>query len=131
MSKPGEIIPAESGPIQLNAGRRSVTLTVRNTGDRAVQVGSHYHFFEVNRALVFDRGQALGMRLDIPAGTAVRFEPGAEQEVALVEIGGLRRIVGFAGLVNGSVETRAARNAALDAAERSGFGEIRKEWNHG
>ncbi|MBF2036567.1 MAG: urease subunit beta, partial [Leptolyngbyaceae cyanobacterium T60_A2020_046] len=77
---PGELLPAE-GEIELNAGRETVTLTVANTGDRPIQVGSHYHFFEVNAALDFDRDRAKGMRLDIPAGTAVRFEPGDEREV--------------------------------------------------
>lgn len=108
MPKPGEIIPAEGPALVLNAGRPQLRLSVRNTGDRAIQVGSHYHFFEANRALAFDRRQAFGKRLDIPAGTAVRFEPGAEQDVTLVDFGGLRRVVGFAGLVNGSVQTAAA-----------------------
>jgi urease subunit gamma/beta len=92
---PGELRPAE-GDIELNAGRRHSTLLVRNTGDRPVQVGSHYHFFEVNDALDFDREAAFGMRLDIPAGTAVRFEPGDEREVELVELGGNRRVPGSA-----------------------------------
>src|SRR5262249_35474599 len=92
-----------------------------NTGDRAVQVGSHYHFFEVNRALDFDRRQALGMRLDIPAGTAIRFEPGAEQEVALVELAGTRRVVGFSNLVGGSADARSTTQAALGAADQLGF----------
>src|ERR1700730_655812 len=123
MPEPGEIIPADAPPIVLNANRRGVQISVRNSGDRAIQVGSHYHFFETNRALVFDRRQALGMRLDIPAGTAVRFEPGAEQQVTLVEYGGLRRIVVFAGLVNGSLQTSGAERSALEAAERLGFRE--------
>lgn len=122
MAKPGEIIPAEGPPLELNAGRRRAQLSVRNSGDRAIQVGSHYHFFEANRALVFNRRDALGMRLDIPAGTAIRFEPGAEQQVMLVEYGGSRRIVGFAGLVNGSLQTPEAVQTALDAAARLGFG---------
>jgi urease beta subunit len=121
MPKPGEIIAADGPPIQLNAGRPRVQLQVRNTGDRAVQVGSHYHFFEVNRALDFDRRQALGKRLDIPAGTAIRFEPGAEQQVALVDIGGTRRLVGFAGLVEGSVDARSTKQQALEAATKLGF----------
>jgi len=91
---PGEIIPA-AGDITLNAGRDRITLLVANTGDRPVQVGSHYHFFETNTALRFDRSAARGMRLDIPAGTAVRFEPGQEREVHLIPIGGARRIYGF------------------------------------
>lgn len=91
---PGEIIVAD-GDIELNAGRATVTLSVSNSGDRPVQVGSHYHFFETNPALVFDRDKARGFRLDIPAGTAVRFEPGQSREVTLVEIAGARAIYGF------------------------------------
>jgi urease, beta subunit len=91
---PGEILPAE-GEIELNAGREVVTLEVANTGDRPVQVGSHYHFAETNTALSFDRDAARGMRLDIAAGTAVRFEPGQTREVRLVPYGGGRRIYGF------------------------------------
>ncbi|WP_460194080.1 urease subunit beta [Thermosynechococcus sp. FA-CM-4201] len=99
---PGELIPAE-GTIELNAGRPTVTLTVANTGDRPIQVGSHYHFYEVNPALQFDRQQARGMRLDIPAGTAIRFEPGDERVVQLVAFGGSRQIYGFRGEVNGAL----------------------------
>jgi urease beta subunit len=91
---PGEIFPAE-GEIVLNEGRASVTIKVANTGDRPVQVGSHYHFFETNDALEFDRAAARGMRLDIPAGTAVRFEPGQTRKVRLVAFAGARRVVGF------------------------------------
>jgi urease subunit beta len=91
---PGEIIPA-AGEIELNAGRPTVTLKVANTGDRPIQVGSHYHFFETNEALDFDRGRARGMRLNIPAGTAVRFEPGQSREVMLVAYGGYRKVFGF------------------------------------
>jgi urease subunit beta len=90
-----------SAPVEINAGRPRRRLAVRNTGDRPVQVGSHFHFFEVNRALEFDREEAFGQRLDIPAGTAVRFEPGDEREVALVPFGGKRRVYGFNGLVDG------------------------------
>jgi len=121
MAKPGEVMPSDGPPIQLNTARRRVEMMVRNTGDRAVQVGSHYHFFEVNRALDFDRRQTLGMRLDIPAGTAIRFEPGAEQEVALVELAGTRRVVGFSNLVGGSVDARSTTRAALEAADQLGF----------
>ncbi|AHB87472.1 urease beta subunit UreB [Thermosynechococcus sp. NK55a] len=99
---PGELIPAE-GTIELNAGRPTVTLTVANRGDRPIQVGSHYHFYEVNPALQFDREQARGMRLDIPAGTAIRFEPGDERVVQLVAFGGTRQIYGFRGEVNGAL----------------------------
>ncbi|MCX7629220.1 MAG: urease subunit beta [Geminicoccaceae bacterium] len=91
---PGEILVRE-GELELNAGRPRIVLEVANTGDRPVQVGSHYHFFEVNEALVFDREKARGMRLDIAAGTAVRFEPGQRREVALVPFSGARRVFGF------------------------------------
>ncbi|MBJ7411212.1 MAG: urease subunit beta [Phenylobacterium sp.] len=91
---PGEIIPAD-GEIELNAGARAVTLRVANTGDRPIQVGSHYHFFETNPALGFDRAATRGMRLDIPAGTAVRFEPGQARVVTLVPFGGARVVYGF------------------------------------
>jgi len=99
---PGEIFSG-SGDIELNAGRASVTLTVANTGDRPIQVGSHYHFFETNPALHFERDKARGCRLDIPAGTAVRFEPGQTREVQLVPFAGARRVVGFRGQINGSL----------------------------
>ena len=91
---PGEMFPAE-GTLELNAGKEAITLMVANTGDRPVQVGSHYHFAEANSALDFDRDAARGRRLDIAAGTAVRFEPGQKREVQLIEIGGARRIYGF------------------------------------
>ncbi len=100
---PGEILPAE-GDIVLNEGQPRRTLMVTNTGDRPVQVGSHYHFAEVNPALRLDRARALGWRLDVPSGGAVRFEPGQEREVTLVPMRGLRRVVGFRGDVMGSVE---------------------------
>ena len=99
---PGELFPGD-GNIDLNAGRPVVTLTVANTGDRPIQVGSHYHFFETNPALRFDRDKARGCRLDIPAGTAVRFEPGQTREVQLVPYAGARRVIGFRGQVNGSL----------------------------
>jgi urease beta subunit len=102
VSEPGDYIVPD-GEIELNARRPTVRLSVRNTGDRPVQVGSHYHFFEANRLLDFDRRAAYGMRLDIPAGTAVRFEPGDEREVTLVAIGGARRAIGFSGLVDGDL----------------------------
>ncbi len=103
---PGELI-VDAGEIELNAGRPTQTLRVANTGDRPIQVGSHFHFFEVNAALAFDRDQARGMRLDIPAGTAVRFEPGDEKEVTLVTLVGSREVYGLNAQING----------ALDAAE--------------
>jgi urease subunit beta len=95
----GYVLAAD--PIQINMGRPRLTLVVRNTGDRPVQVASHFHFFEVNRALEFDREHAFGRRLDIPAGTAVRFEPGDERQVTLVPFGGKRRVHGFNNLVDG------------------------------
>jgi urease subunit beta len=100
---PGEVIPA-AGELELNAGRPTVTLTVANTGDRPVQVGSHYHFFETNAALAFDRERARGMRLDIPAGTAVRFEPGQSREVTLVALAGARKVYGFNQKVMGALD---------------------------
>ena len=101
---PGEIFPA-SGEIVLNADRRVVSLRVANQGDRPIQVGSHYHFAEVNNALLFDRKAALGCRLDIPAGTAVRFEPGQSREVSLVPYGGARLVYGFHQTVMGSLSS--------------------------
>ena len=99
---PGEILPAD-GDIELNAGRATVTVTVANTGDRPIQVGSHYHFYETNPALKFDREKARGCRLDIAAGTAVRFEPGQTRDVQLVAIGGARTIYGFRQEIMGKV----------------------------
>jgi urease subunit beta len=101
---PGELI-VEPGEIELNAGRSTITLMVANTGDRPIQVGSHFHFYEVNAALQCDREQARGMRLDIPAGTAVRFEPGDEREVTLVPLVGSRHVYGLNGKVNGALDT--------------------------
>ena len=101
---PGEIIP-ERGEIELNLSQQVKTLTVSNSGDRPVQVGSHYHFFEANKALIFDRELTFGMRLDIPAGTAIRFEPGDTTDVKLVPYTGLRIANGFNSLVNGSLDT--------------------------
>jgi urease subunit beta len=99
---PGEIIPA-AGEIELNAGRTAVTIAVANSGDRPIQVGSHFHFYETNRALKFERGRAYGMRLDIPAGSAVRFEPGQKREVRLVALAGKREVHGFNGQVMGAL----------------------------
>jgi urease subunit beta len=99
---PGEIIPLE-GEIELNAGKDTVKIQVANTGDRPIQVGSHFHFYETNQALQFDRQISKGMRLNIPAGTAVRFEPGDEKEVELVSFAGSREIYGFNGLINGKL----------------------------
>ncbi len=100
--KPGEYL-LSADDIQINAGRRMATIVVRNTGDRPIQVGSHYHFFEVNRALEFDRQKAYGMRLDIPSGMAVRIEPGDEKQLQLTAFGGSREVFGHRGLVNGKL----------------------------
>jgi urease subunit beta len=100
---PGEVI-TQPGEIELNAGRETLTLSVANTGDRPIQVGSHFHFYETNPALAFDRDRARGFRLDIPAGTAVRFEPGQTREVRLVAYAGRRVVHGFNGLVCGPLE---------------------------
>ena len=99
---PGEII-TKTGDIELNKGAATTTLEVANSGDRPIQVGSHYHFFETNVALLFDRAKARGMRLDIAAGTAVRFEPGQKREVTLVPLGGLRKVYGFQQKIMGSL----------------------------
>jgi urease subunit beta len=119
---PGEYL-LDGEPIELNAGRRTLTLQVNNTGDRPVQVGSHYHFFEVNRALIFDREAAYGMRLDLPAGTAVRFEPGEIKTVRLVEMGGKRQVYGGSGLVNGSLDDPATKQRSLERMRQAGFGD--------
>jgi len=102
---PGEILPA-NGDIELNAGRPTVTVLVANSGDRPIQVGSHYHFYETNLALHFDRDLSRGYRLDIAAGTAVRFEPGQQREVQLVAFAGHRRVYGFRGDIMGALETQ-------------------------
>ena len=108
---PGEYL-LEPGDIEANAGRRTVELTVENTGDRPIQVGSHFHFFEVNRALRFDRAQAFGMRLNVAAGTAVRFEPGDAKRVTLVELAGARQVHGLNGLTAGEGKDAALRRLA-------------------
>ena len=113
---PGEYFLA-SEPIEINVGRATRRIEVANTGDRPVQVGSHFHFFEVNRALAFDRAAAYGMRLNIASGTAVRFEPGDAREVELVAIGGSREIVGLNRLVEGRLDEPAVRDAALAAVD--------------
>lgn len=118
---PGEVLPGE-GSVTLNEGRETVELRVANTGDRPVQIGSHLHFFETNSGLEFDREAAFGMRLNIPAGTAVRFEPGDEKTVELVAFGGKRRAYGANGLVNGSVDVDPVD--ALRRAREAGFGDV-------
>ena len=117
---PGESLPAE-GEVELNEGRETLTLTVASVGDRPIQVGSHFHFFEVNKALKFDRESAYGMRLNIPAGNAVRFEPGDEREVELVSIGGRRIVRGMNGLTEGRLDDPEVREAALAAGPRTGL----------
>jgi len=115
---PGEYLLGD-GEIEANQGRPSFQLTVANTGDRPIQVGSHFHFFEANKALRFDRGRAFGMRLDIPAGTAVRFEPGDEKVVSLVGLGGARAVYGLNALTDGpTAESRRGDSLARAARER-------------
>ena len=108
---PGEYFLGD-GDVVANAGRRTVELTVTNTGDRPIQIGSHFHFFEVNRALRFDRAQAFGTRLNVPAGTAVRFEPGDEKRVTLVELAGARRVFGLNALTEGATKDAALKRLA-------------------
>jgi len=121
--KPGEYFLDEAaGAVIANAGRKTLHVVVANTGDRPIQVGSHYHFFETNRALGFDRAAAYGMRLNIPAGTAVRFEPGEEKEIELTEFGGAQVIHGFNGLVGGALDAVGRREQALERAKAGRFG---------
>ena len=110
-----------TGDIEINANREKKKMTVRNTGDRAIQVGSHYHFFEANRALRFDRVAALGMHLDLPAGTAVRFEPGDTHEVQLCKYGGIGYLAGFSGLVAGGLRSADNRARAIRRMRELGF----------
>ena len=112
--KPGEYL-VEDGEITLNEGRATALVLVANTGDRPVQVGSHYHFFEVNSALSFDRAAAYGMRLNIAAGTAVRFEPGEQKEVALVAFGGARIVHGHRGMVGGALDDSGVQDGAMNS----------------
>ncbi len=117
---PGEYLLAE-GDIECNVGRRTQMVAVTNTGDRPVQVGSHFHFFEVNRQMVFDRSKAFGMRLNIAAGTAVRFEPGEEKEVELVELSGNRVAFGLNSLVNGKTISPLDAERAMEKIKSSNF----------
>ncbi|QIP12764.1 urease subunit beta [Spirosoma aureum] len=117
---PGEYILG-SDPIECNVGRPTASLTVVNTGDRPVQVGSHYHFFEVNKQMEFDREKAFGMRLNIPAGTAVRFEPGEEKDVELVALGGNRKVYGFSNLTNGDTIDELSKQQAMKQIEAQNF----------
>jgi urease beta subunit len=128
--KPGAYLLNEAaGPIEANVGRRTTRLLIKHRGDRPVQVGSHFHFFEVNRDLVFDRAAAYGMRLNIPAGTAVRFEPGEAKEVTLVELGGARLVHGHNGLVGGLLDNPEVRTAALARCRERGFGDAGEDDN--
>jgi urease subunit beta len=121
---PGEYFLAPD-PVIANAGRRTEDVEVTNVGDRPIQIGSHFHFFEVNRSLRFDRARAFGMRLNIPAGTAVRFEPGDSKTITLTELGGARKVYGLNALTNGpanqSAEQSAEKKAACEAAKSQGF----------
>lgn len=118
---PGEYM-FDGQDIELNAGRPVVTISVNNTGDRPVQIGAHYHFFEVNKALVFDRVKAYGMRLDLPSGTAVRFEPGEKKDVNLIPYGGSRIVYGFNGLVMGRLDDPYTRDASIQRMIDQKFG---------
>jgi urease subunit beta/urease subunit gamma/beta len=120
MPRPGEWLLSEQ-PVEINSGRRTLKLKVRNTGDRPIQIGSHYHFFEANRALDFDRPQAMGMHLNIPGGLAIRIEPGDEREVELVEYGGTKRVIGFNNLVNGGLTGHWTVKQALERARALEF----------
>jgi len=117
---PGELL-TDDEPVEINADRETTSVTVENTGDRPSQVGSHFHFFETNPALDFDREAAYGMRLDIPAGTAIRFEPGCEEDVDLVAFGGDRIMKGMGGLVNGDLDDEEVKEAALERAREQGY----------
>ena len=122
---PGELLPAKES-IDINADRETASVSVVNTGDRPAQVGSHFHFFEANPALDFDRETAYGMRLDIPAGTAIRFEPGCEEDVNLVAFGGNRIMKGMGGLVEGPLDDEKVKQAAIERAHEAGYMEAEK-----
>ena len=124
MSNPTDHYILSDDSIEFSAGRPTARLPVWNTGDRAIQVGSHFHFFEANRALRFDREAAFGMRLDIPAGTAVRFQPGDREDVTLVAIGGARRVHGLHGLTSGSLDSPTVRAQALSKVRERGFADL-------
>jgi urease subunit beta len=118
---PGEYI-LDGPDLELNAGRPVVTISVTNTGDRPIQIGAHYHFFETNKALVFDRIKAYGMRLDLPSGTSVRFEPGDTKEVKLVAYGGRRVVYGFNALVSGRLDDPYTREQSIKRMIEQGYG---------
>lgn len=120
MMVPGEWLLSDA-PVELNAGRRTMRISVRNTGDRPIQVGSHFHFFEVNRVLDFDRAATLGMRLDVPSGQSIRFEAGDERDVDLVEFGGAGRVIGFNNLLDGATSSRSAVDRAYERSAARGF----------
>jgi urease beta subunit len=125
--KPGEILfDPSAGDVEANVGRETVDLLIHHTGDRPVQVGSHFHFFEVNRKLVFDREAAYGMRLNIPAGTAVRFEPGEDKQVNLTTLAGTRTMFGCNGLVQGPLDDPNVKRAALERVAERGFGDTKE-----
>lgn len=128
MAVPGEWL-LSADPVEINAGRRTRRISVRNTGDRPIQVGSHFHFFEVNRALDFDRPATVGMRLDVPSGQSIRFEAGDEREVDLVEYGGFGRVIGFNNLLDGGASAQWTVRRALARAADLGFAGMRDwEW---
>ena len=120
---PGEFL-CDGPDLELNAGRPAIAIEVTNTGDRPIQVGSHFHFFEVNAAMVFDREAAYGMRLDLPAGTAVRFEPGDVKRVQVIPLSGERVVHGLNGLVRGQLDDAAVRKQALERVRELGFGNV-------
>lgn len=120
---PGEYLLNEA-PIEINADRAACTLEVNNTGDRPIQIGSHFHFFEVNRALLFDRAAAYGMRLDIPAGTAVRIEPGEIKTVGLIPLSGSREVYGGSGLIDGELDDKKNRAASLERLKHFQQGDL-------
>jgi urease subunit beta len=120
--KPGEyLLDSSAGPIEANANRKTRRVAVKNTGDRPIQVGSHFHFFETNTSLSFDRAMTYAMRLNIASGTAVRFEPGQEKEVELTDFAGSRIVHGFQGWVEGSLDDPATRAAAMESARKAGL----------
>jgi urease subunit beta len=130
MVKPGEyLLNLDAGPIEANAERRTVRVLVKNAGDRPIQVGSHFHFFETNASLLFERATAYGMRLNIASGTAVRFEPGEEKEVELTDFGGRRIVHGFSGLVDGELDDDGTRAEAMERARKAGFASHREGTN--
>jgi urease beta subunit len=120
--KPGEyLLDLDAGSVEANAGRRTMGVLVKNAGDRPIQVGSHFHFFETNASLLFDRAAAYGMRLNIASGTAVRFEPGEEKEVEVTDFGGRRIVHGFSSLVEGELDDDWTRAEAIERARKAGF----------